>query len=220
MNGASPFISAQPDRDIDSTPQAMPTPRSPALIAWAMLTRRAHRRAAEPVDRRAGDAVGEARRQRCPAADVAHPLVGRVHAAGDDVLDLIQRHADAFARALHRHAQQIVGPDVRQRAPVPRERGPHPAEDERISHRASLLCGRRRRAGRVMVVVFGWPAGRARSVTVWGCGQRSTGRRRSARTWGRSSPPVPIVDQAPVQVAADVDAVVHRLVHAKRVPRG
>src|SRR5260370_41808641 len=37
-NGASPFIYAQPDRDIDSTPQAIPTPRSPALIACAMLT--------------------------------------------------------------------------------------------------------------------------------------------------------------------------------------
>src|SRR5262245_29770946 len=37
-NGASPFIQAQPDRDIDSTPQAIPTFRSPALIAWLMLT--------------------------------------------------------------------------------------------------------------------------------------------------------------------------------------
>src|ERR1700742_2659918 len=34
LNGASPFISAHPDRDIDSTPQAIPTPRSPALMAW------------------------------------------------------------------------------------------------------------------------------------------------------------------------------------------
>src|SRR5258707_8128796 len=37
-NGASPFIYAHPERDIDSTPQAIPTPRSPALIAWATLT--------------------------------------------------------------------------------------------------------------------------------------------------------------------------------------
>src|ERR1700759_4986434 len=36
-NGASPFMYAQPDRDIDSTPQAIPTPRSPALIACATL---------------------------------------------------------------------------------------------------------------------------------------------------------------------------------------
>src|ERR1700752_2888923 len=36
-NGASPFMYAQPDRDIDSTPHASPTPRSPALIACATL---------------------------------------------------------------------------------------------------------------------------------------------------------------------------------------
>src|SRR6202022_637406 len=36
-NGASPFMYAHPERDIDSTPQAIPTPRSPALIAWATL---------------------------------------------------------------------------------------------------------------------------------------------------------------------------------------
>src|ERR1700753_2449722 len=39
LNAASPFISAHPDRDIDSTPQAIPTPRSPALMAWLTLTR-------------------------------------------------------------------------------------------------------------------------------------------------------------------------------------
>jgi hypothetical protein len=36
MNGASPFMSAQPDLDIDSTPPASPTPISPARIACAM----------------------------------------------------------------------------------------------------------------------------------------------------------------------------------------
>ena len=33
MNGASPFMNAQPQRDIDSTPPATPTPSSPARIA-------------------------------------------------------------------------------------------------------------------------------------------------------------------------------------------
>src|ERR1700730_2486029 len=37
-NGASPFMYAQPERDIDSTPHAIPTPRSPALIACATWT--------------------------------------------------------------------------------------------------------------------------------------------------------------------------------------
>src|SRR2546423_934918 len=36
MNGASPFITAHPDRDIDSTPQASPTESSSLRIAWAI----------------------------------------------------------------------------------------------------------------------------------------------------------------------------------------
>ncbi len=36
MNGASPFMNAQPERDIDSTPPARPTDSSPARIACAM----------------------------------------------------------------------------------------------------------------------------------------------------------------------------------------
>src|SRR5256714_15327933 len=36
MNGASPFISAQPERDIDSTPAARPTDSSSLRIACAI----------------------------------------------------------------------------------------------------------------------------------------------------------------------------------------
>src|SRR5918992_3082304 len=36
MNGASPFMRAQPERDIDSTPAARPTDNSSLRIAWAM----------------------------------------------------------------------------------------------------------------------------------------------------------------------------------------
>src|SRR2546429_9505073 len=35
-NGASPFMYAQPERDIDSTPPASPTPSSSERIAWAI----------------------------------------------------------------------------------------------------------------------------------------------------------------------------------------
>ena len=38
MNGASPFISAHPDRDIDSTPAARPTDNSSLRIACAIET--------------------------------------------------------------------------------------------------------------------------------------------------------------------------------------
>ncbi len=36
MNGASPFMNAHPDRDIDSTPPARPTDISSLRIAWAV----------------------------------------------------------------------------------------------------------------------------------------------------------------------------------------
>jgi hypothetical protein len=36
MNGASPFMKAHPDRDIDSTPPARPTDISSLRIAWAV----------------------------------------------------------------------------------------------------------------------------------------------------------------------------------------
>src|SRR5438874_1344213 len=36
MNGASPFMYAQPERDMDSTPPASPTASSPERIAWAI----------------------------------------------------------------------------------------------------------------------------------------------------------------------------------------
>src|ERR1700751_1956583 len=38
MNGASPFIQAHPDLDIDSTPAASASEHSPLLIAWAIET--------------------------------------------------------------------------------------------------------------------------------------------------------------------------------------
>ena len=37
MNGCSPFMKAQPDRDIDSTPAARPTPISPTAIELETL---------------------------------------------------------------------------------------------------------------------------------------------------------------------------------------
>jgi hypothetical protein len=38
--------------------------------------------------------------------------MGRVHTAGHDVFDLIKADAHAFTRAFHRHAEQLVSPDV------------------------------------------------------------------------------------------------------------
>jgi hypothetical protein len=41
-----------------------------------------------------------------------HAFVGRVHAAGGDVLDPVEWDADALAGRDHRLPQQVVGPDV------------------------------------------------------------------------------------------------------------
>jgi hypothetical protein len=88
MNGASPFINAQPDRDIDSTPPARPTLSSSLRIACATWI--AHvRDDAEAVDRDRGDRVWEAGGQCRPPCDVAHALVRPVHAARGDVLDTL-----------------------------------------------------------------------------------------------------------------------------------
>ena len=76
------------------------------------IDRRADRRAAKPVDGGTCDAVGKTSRHRCPPGDIPHALVGRVHTPGHDVFDLIKADADALTRALHRHAEQLDGPDV------------------------------------------------------------------------------------------------------------
>ena len=97
LNGASPFINAQPERDIDSTPAADADLQLLAADRVRDVDRAGQRRRAEAVDGRGRHRVRKARRERAPARDVAHPLVGHVHAARGDVLDLAQRDADALA---------------------------------------------------------------------------------------------------------------------------
>src|SRR5437588_7852726 len=66
MNGASPFISAQPDRDIDSTPPASPTPSSSLRIAWAIWIAHVSDDAQKRLTVVAGTESGK------PAANAAH----------------------------------------------------------------------------------------------------------------------------------------------------
>src|SRR3979409_446481 len=72
INGASPFISAHPDRDIAATPAARPT-RGPAdrqLVAANRVgdrDRARERRGAEAVDGDSADRVGEESEHRPPA---------------------------------------------------------------------------------------------------------------------------------------------------------
>src|SRR3954471_7214970 len=81
MNGASPFMNAQPDRDIDSAPPAIPTPSSPLRIAWAMLMHAVSDEAQKRLTVAAGTLSGKpaasaAQRARSPmpsCATLTHP---------------------------------------------------------------------------------------------------------------------------------------------------
>src|SRR2546423_13448827 len=83
MNGASPFISAHPDRDIDSTPAARPPDSSSLRIAYAIeiapdsdeaqkrLTVIAGTESGEPAAKAAQRAISPIP----PRARVTHPAV-------------------------------------------------------------------------------------------------------------------------------------------------
>jgi hypothetical protein len=64
--------------------------------------------------------------------------MGGVDAAGDDVLNLAESDTDALTRALHRHAKQVIDPDMRQRTAIPGKRGANTAQHKRVSHRRLL----------------------------------------------------------------------------------
>jgi len=66
MKGASPFISAHPERDIDSTPAARPTVSSPARIACAIWIVQVSEDAQKRLTVAAGTESGN------PAANAAH----------------------------------------------------------------------------------------------------------------------------------------------------
>ena len=58
-----------------------------------------------------------------------------IHAAGDDVLDSVERRADPFAGSDHRPAKQIVRSQVRERPAVATDRRADPTEDVGVRHR-------------------------------------------------------------------------------------
>src|SRR5882724_5460246 len=69
MNGASPFMNAHPERDIDSTPPASPTPISPARIACAMWIAHVNDEAQKRLTVTAGTESGK------PAASAAQRAI-------------------------------------------------------------------------------------------------------------------------------------------------
>jgi len=130
LNGASPFIWAQPDRDID-----------PKLVASDGMgngdcTRQRRRTEAIDGDRRNG--VRKTGGEGTPSCDVAHPFVRGVDTTGGDVLIVVGRDARPLAGRDHRPSQKIIGTQVREGAPVPSNWCSNAPENESISHELDL----------------------------------------------------------------------------------
>ena len=89
---------------------------------------------AQPVQRDAGDRVGEAREQRAHPRDVAVVLTRLVRAAEVDVVDRPSVDSCPLDRGADRRPGEVVGPDTRERAAVPADRRAHGGEDHCAGH--------------------------------------------------------------------------------------
>src|SRR6186997_1208871 len=97
LNGASPFMYANPERDIDSAPQAIPTPRSPALIACAIMAVALSDDPQNLLMVAPAARSGKPAASAAPAGEISHAFMRGVHTSGDDVFDLVAINTDAFA---------------------------------------------------------------------------------------------------------------------------
>ena len=84
---------------------------------------RAHRGAAETVDRHAADRQRQVGEQADKARDVEALLPFRKGASHDDVLDIGGVHAGPLDKAAHHLCREIIGPHPRQRALARRMKG-------------------------------------------------------------------------------------------------
>ena len=130
-------MKAQPDRDIDSTPQAIPTFKSPAMIAWLIWTVAL---TDEPQNRLI---VAAAALSGKPAATAAHRATSPIPswATLTQPATMSSGYPNVFTGTAHRHPQQIIKPQMQQRSPLARERCTRPAKYECISHICQLSEG-------------------------------------------------------------------------------
>src|ERR671914_104678 len=125
MNGASPFMRAQPERDIDSTPAARPTDNSSLRIAWAMEIAPDNDEAQKRLTVMAGTESGKPDRSAAQRAMSPIPSwAGFTHRATMSSMRS-SGTPHSLARRDHRLAEQVVGADMRQRAAVAPDRRPH-----------------------------------------------------------------------------------------------
>ena len=90
--------------------------------------------AAEPVDGRPGDLRREARKQERHPGHVAVVLACLVTAPEVDVANVGGRDAGSFQGGGEHHRREVVGPDRRERPPVPADGGPHGFDDPCLGH--------------------------------------------------------------------------------------
>ena len=99
-------------RVIDSTPAQTNTSPASMLDRARRHVDRLHRRAAEAVDRRGGDALRQAGEKADQAGDVQPLLALGEGAADDQVLDRLRVDAGALDQRGDHLRRQIVGPDA------------------------------------------------------------------------------------------------------------
>ncbi len=104
---------------------------------------RLHARGAEPVDRRAGNGIGEAREQQRHAGEIAVVLPRLIGRAEKHLLDRLLEARMAAQEFADRERCEIVGADVGERAAVAADRSPHIVADEGVGHRAAHALIRR-----------------------------------------------------------------------------
>ncbi len=112
LNAVSALGITKGARDIDSTPPAMITSASPALIARAAVATASSPERAEPIYRNSGHVDRQTGQQRGHARDVAVVFAGLVGATQDD---FIQRGwvdgGIAFQHSRDRECGQVIGTD-------------------------------------------------------------------------------------------------------------
>jgi hypothetical protein len=104
MNGASPFISAHPERDIDSTPPASPTDSSSLRIACAIEIAPDSEEAQKRLTVIAGTESGK------PAASAAHRAMSPIPSWAGFTHPAAMSSTCSSGTPTRSHAQTIVAP--------------------------------------------------------------------------------------------------------------
>ena len=96
-------------------------------------------RGAQPVDRHAGDRLGQPREQRGEAGNVAVVLTGLIRASEPHVLDLARGNAGPLDCGGDRDRGEVVGANLGEGTPVPADGRPDCRQDDCLGHVAEAF---------------------------------------------------------------------------------